>query len=238
MAKQVLGDKAVAATASSATLPAWEKQDADDIAQLIGIPHVILPVSELESPEFVENTPQRCYHCKKTRFSQLVEWGLENKFEWVLDGSNVDDLSDFRPGMRAIDELQHVRSPLLEAGLTKCEIRELSHQMGLPTWDKPSAACLSSRIAYGTVITEDRLAQVEKAELCVRRYCRGQVRVRHHGDLARIEVEPTEVMHLFQPDTAALVAAEIKGLGFAYVAIDIIGYRTGSMNEVLSRRKE
>jgi uncharacterized protein len=107
--------------------------------------------------------------------------------------------------------------------------------MELPTWNKPSAACLSSRIAYGTVITEDRLEQVEKAEMCVRRYCRGQVRVRHHGDLARIEVEPTEVMNLFQADTSALVAAEIKGLGFSYVAIDIIGYRTGSMNEVLTR---
>lgn len=234
-AQRVLGDKAVALTAMSATLPAWEKQDADDFAALIGIRHIALPVSELDSSDFVANTKNRCYYCKKTRFSKLAEWAQDNGYQWVLDGSNQDDLSDYRPGMRAVDELQQVRSPLLEVGMTKADIRELSRRWNLPTWDKPSAACLSSRIAYGTEITEDRLSQVEQAEACIRRFCQGQVRVRHHGDLARIEVAPVEAQKLLQPDVAAVVAGELKKFGFDYVTIDIQGYRTGSMNETLKQ---
>ena len=233
VAQKVLGEKAVAVTASSATLPAWEKDDANTVAQLVGIRHVVLPVSELESTDFVENTPKRCYFCKKTRFSQLEEWAEQNGYEWVLDGSNIDDLSDFRPGMKAVDELSKVRSPLLAVGLTKAEIRELSKRLNLPTWDKPSAACLSSRIAYGIEITAEKLEQVEKAELCIRRFCQGQVRVRHHGDLARIEVEPSQAAILFRPEVSQTVANELRQAGFAYITIDLLGYRTGSMNETV-----
>lgn len=237
VAVQVLGDRAVAVTASSETLPAWEREEAVLLAQTMGIAHMELSISELNSPAFVQNDGDRCYHCKKERFHHLVQWAVSQGFHWVLDGSNADDCLDYRPGMKAVAEMDRVKSPLLEVGLTKQEIRKLSKEMGLATWDKPSAACLSSRVAYGLAVTQERLRQVEAAEAALRQFCTGQVRVRHHGELARIEVEPDQVAFLLAPENRKVITEQLKQLGFLYVTLDLAGYRTGSMNAVLSAKK-
>jgi uncharacterized protein len=233
-AQRALGDNAVAVTAYSETLPESERQEAIAIAKQIGIRHVLLHISELVSDDFVANTPDRCYYCKKERFDALRQWADAEAIAWVLEGSNADDKSDYRPGMRAVDELTGVRSPLLETGLTKAEIRTVSKEWGVPTWNKPSAACLSSRVAYGLPVTAERLKQIELAEAFVKQYCDGQVRVRHHDELARIEVAQKDIPVLAQPEIAALISAELRKLGFTYVTIDLAGYRTGSMNAVLN----
>jgi len=232
-AQRVMGNKAVAVTACSATLPAKERIDAGIIAGQIGIRHVLLPISELDSPDFVANTPDRCYFCKQQRFTTLGNWARREGFQWVLEGSNADDVSDYRPGMRAIAELNMVRSPLLEVGLSKLEIRELSRVWNLPTWNKPSAACLSSRIAYGQTVTAEKLGHVEAAEEFLQQYCSGQIRVRHHGNLARIEVSQNDMARLTQPMIADEIIKKLKGLGFVYVTLDLAGYRMGSMNDAL-----
>lgn len=228
-------DKAVAITACSDTLPESELKEAEATARHIGIRHLVLTISELDSPDFVENTNQRCYFCKKTRFGALAQWAKNQGIAWVLDGSNADDVSDYRPGLRAIGELGQVRSPLLEVGLTKDEIRELSAAWGLPTWNKLSAACLSSRVAYGLPITSEKLSQIEQAEEFLKPLTTGQVRVRHHGEIARIEVAPQDIPVLAAPETAQEVSAYFKKLGFTFVTLDLTGYRTGSMNETLSQ---
>jgi len=233
-AYKVLGDKALAITAYSETLPEWERQDALQFAKLIGINHRTVLISELKSREFVANTANRCYFCKKERFSVLEQYANDQGYAWVLEGSNADDVDDYRPGMKAVDELSKVRSPLLEVGLTKKEIRTLSSEWGLPTWNKPSAACLSSRVVYGLEITPERLKQVEKAEEYIRQYCNGQVRVRHHDQLARIEVSPEEFGKLAQPDVALAISRYFKELGFHFVTLDLSGYHTGSMNKALN----
>ena len=232
-AVRAVGDKAIAITAFSETLPESEKIEAIEIAKEIGIKHILLNISELNSPDFVENNNQRCYYCKQERFSVLVDWAKENNYNWVLDGSNVDDLSDYRPGIKAVEELEHVRSPLVEAGLTKKDIREISKKWNLQTWNKLSAACLSSRVVYGLSITAERLNQIEKAEALVKEFCPGQVRVRHHGDIARIEVAPENIGRITVPEVAKQIEQGLKKIGFTYVAVDLSGYRSGSMNEVL-----
>ncbi len=233
-AVRAVGEKAIAITAYSETLPESEKNEAILIAKNIGIKHVLLHISELNSPDFVANNKQRCYYCKQERFSALVEWAKNNDYNWVLDGSNVDDLSDYRPGIKAVEELEHVRSPLIEVGLTKKEIREASKEWTLKTWDKDSAACLSSRVAYGLSITAERLNQIEKAEALVKEFCPGQIRVRHHGDIARIEVSPENIALITVPTVAKCIEQGLKKIGFTYVTVDLAGYRTGSMNEILA----
>lgn len=231
-AVRALGERAVAVTAMSPTLPAWERDDAEHYAASIGIRHVSLPVSELEEPRFVANDREKCYYCKRFRFELLLKWAKQEGFRWVLDGSNTDDLNDYRPGMRALSELEGVRSPLLEAGLSKSEIRIVSKQWGLPSWQKPAAACLASRIAWGVPITAERLRQVERAEEIVRSFCppHTQIRVRHHGALARIETPPSALPLLAAPETAARLAPAVLALGFSFVALDLSGYRMGSLN--------
>lgn len=231
-AKRALGERVVLVTARSATSSAEELADAAAVAATLGLSHVWLDSGELADPAFTANPPDRCYHCKKGRFAALVAWAQAHGFPWVVEGTNADDCGDFRPGMKAVAELPAVKSPLLEAGLSKDEIRAVSRRWGLPTWDKLSAACLVSRLAYGLPVTADRLRQVEAAERTVRRLVAGQVRVRHHGDLARIEVSPAAFAALVGPEREALVAA-VKAIGFTYVALDLSGYRTGSMNEAL-----
>jgi uncharacterized protein len=181
---------------------------------------------------FRSNPPDRCYHCKKHLFSKIEEIRSQEGHDAVLDGSNADDLSDFRPGLRALRELG-VRSPLEEAGLTKAEIRALSHEMGLRTWDKPSLACLASRIPYGTEITEEALARIDRCEAFLSERVRGSVRVRAHGTLARIEVAPAAIPEILTHGEA--VVRFFKQQGFAYVTVDMEGYRTGSMNEALQQ---
>lgn len=236
-AHRVLGERAVAVTCYSATLPASEQEEAIAFAREIGIRHVLLPQDELASEDFVRNDANRCYYCKKGRFTALASWASVHGFRWVLDGANADDTGDYRPGMRALGELATVRSPLLEVDLTKAEIRELSKQWGLPTWNKPSAACLSSRVAYGQPVTSEKLAQIEKAEAILRKYSKGQIRVRHHDNLARIEVEPADIVRFAAPPIAGEIAEQFKALGFTFVTIDLSGYRTGSMNQVLAKNK-
>lgn len=234
-AYRVLGEKSVAITAYSPTLPESEKQATVKIAAAIGIQHVLLPINELADEEFVVNTSNRCYFCKKMRFSQLAEWSRQHKFSWVLEGANADDVQDYRPGMKAIAELDRVASPLLAVGLTKAEIRELSREWGLPTWNKPSAACLSSRVVYGQKITVEKLSQIEQAEEIIKKLCSGQVRVRHHGNLARIEVDASMIQVLSQPEVRRNIVEQLKQLGFTFVALDLLGYQTGSMNAILSQ---
>jgi uncharacterized protein len=237
-AYRVLDLKAIAVTCSSDTLPEGERKEAAEIARMIGIKHVFVQQNELELAEFVRNDAQRCYYCKKGRFEALVDWATVRDFRWILDGSNADDVGDYRPGMRAVNELEKVRSPLLEVGLTKAEIREVSQQWGLPTWNKPSAACLSSRVAYGQSITVEKLKQIEQAELVIKQYCQGQIRVRHHGNLARIEVAADAIARLAIPENAAAIVRQLRELGFVFVTVDLAGYQTGSLNQLLTEQEK
>ena len=232
VAHEELGDRVVAVTARSRSFPKRELEEAAAFCRSEGVRHEIVDSEELDIPSFAENPPDRCYHCKKALFRKLIAFAQANGLNAVLEGSNIDDDGDYRPGRRAIMELG-VRSPLHDAGLTKGEIRELSKKLGLPTADKPSFACLASRFPYGERITAAGLERVERAEQWLLDAGLGltQLRVRSHGDVARIEVPPEAIARIAA--RAEEVAAALKGFGFAYVALDLQGYRTGSMNEVL-----
>lgn len=229
----VLGDNALALTGCSATLAQREKEESAAFAKFIGIKHAFVEASELKNIDFTLNGPDRCYYCKKERYGILLAWAEKHGYGWLIEGSNADDLKDYRPGLKRLAEMEKVRSPLLEAGLTKEEIRQISKEWGLPTWNKPSAACLSSRVAYGLTLTSEVLAQVEKAEEIIKEYCQGQVRVRHHGSIARIEVEPENIQLVAANHQT--IGLRFKELGFTFVTLDLIGYGTGSMNLELDR---
>ena len=232
VAHEELGDRAVAATIRSHTFPKRELDEAVAFCHTEGIRHAIIETEELDIPGFADNPPDRCYYCKKNLFGRILAFAKDNGFNAVLEGSNMDDDGDYRPGRRAIRELG-ILSPLHDVGLTKAEIRTLSREMGLPTSDKPSFACLASRFPYGERITAAGLERVEKAEqwLLDAGFGLRQLRVRSHGDMARIEVPPEDIPRLAA--RAAEIAAAFKDLGFAYVTLDLLGYRTGSMNETL-----
>ena len=236
VAHEELGERVVAATIRSHTFPKRELDEAAAFCRAEGVRHKIIDSEELDIPGFAENPPDRCYHCKRELFSKLLAFAHANGLAAVLEGSNVDDDGDYRPGRRAIKELG-IRSPLHEAGLSKAEIRALSREMGLPTSDKPSFACLASRFPYGERITAGALERVERAEQWLLDAGLGlkQLRVRSHGDLARIEVPSDAIPRLAA--RAAEIAAALKELGFSYVALDLRGYRTGSMNETLKEGK-
>jgi uncharacterized protein len=220
--------KVVAATAVSATLTAEERAEAIALGKSLGVEHALLETDEFDNPRFTANDPLRCYHCKKIRFSALVDWAAARGLRWVVEGSNVDDDGDYRPGQKAVAELNAVRSPLKEAGLTKADIREASKHWKLQTWKKLSNACLATRLEYGLEITPKRLSQVEQAEAFLRPLVEGQLRVRHHGDHARIEVEPSQIKTL--EERSDTLEEKMKSLGFERVTIDPSGYRMGSMN--------
>ncbi len=230
MCCDVLGEKVLAVTADSPIHPARELPDAVKIAGSFGVKHLVLQSKELENPRFTANSPDRCYHCKVELFKTLrglaASYGILN----VVEGSNLDDLGDHRPGMRAAAELG-IRQPLQEAGLTKAEIRAISKDLGLPTWNKPSMACLASRIPYGTPITREALAMIDSAEDFIRSLGIKQVRVRHYGHMARIEVEPQDIEKLAREDNRHLMLDHLKGLGYLHVTLDLAGYRTGSLDE-------
>ncbi len=232
VAYDTLGDKALAVTATSSTYPQRELEDARCYAKEIGIHHVIIHSEELDIPLFSDNPPDRCYYCKKELFHKIQQIAKDHHLNEVVDGSNADDTSDFRPGARARDELG-IRSPLKEVGLTKQEIRNLSSRMLLKSAEKPAFACLASRFPYGTKITKERLAQVEAAEQYLLSLGIKQCRVRYHDHIARIEV-PTEEIPLILTH-ANMIIKRLKTLGFTYITIDIEGYRMGSMNEVLNK---
>ena len=230
VAHEEMGEKAVAVTARSHSFPKREQDEAAAFCAREGIRHVVVDSEELAIPGFQQNPPNRCYLCKKELFTKILEIAKAEGLSTVVEGSNVDDLGDYRPGLQAIRELG-IRSPLREVELTKDDIRALSRRMGLPTWNKPSFACLASRFPYGEEITEERLARVERAEQYLLDLGFGQVRVRSHGDLARIELCAEDIPKAVEQREK--IHAALKESGFAYVALDLRGYRTGSMNEVL-----
>ncbi len=228
VAARTLGDNAVAVTACSETYPQWERDEAVAFAKKFGIRHQLLETSELEIPGFRENPPRRCYHCKSELCEKLVALAGRLGLAAVLDGTNADDPGDYRPGREAAHE-QGVLSPLLEAGLNKNEIRELSRAWGLPTAEKPSFACLASRIPFGEPITAEKLRQIGQAEDLLRRLGLRQFRVRHHGEVARIEVEPADEAKILMEHRGGITKA-LHTLGFRYITLDLEGYRTGSLN--------
>ena len=232
-ARDVLGRGAYAVTAVTEVHTAAEIKEAKGVAAAIGVPLRVLRASVLDQPAFAANPPDRCYHCKNALFSRFREIARAKGIPFIVDGSNVDDTSDFRPGQRALRELG-VRSPLREAGLGKQEIRALSRWLGLPTADRPSLACLASRFPYGTTIGLENLRRVGAAEDVLRKLGFTQVRVRHHGAIARLEIEPGRFPALMKKDVRAKAVRALKKLGWKYVALDLDGYRTGSLNEVLN----
>lgn len=230
VAQDVLGDKAVGLIVISPTLPARELKEARDIAAMQGFKLIEKNSQELELPDFTSNTERRCYFCKDHLFKLLYEYAEQHGFQVILDGSNADDLNDYRPGLQAALE-QSVRSPLQEAGFSKREIRQLAKELNLPNWDKPSSPCLSSRIPYGTEITLSLLHQVEKAEDLLSVLGFNEFRVRHHGDIARIEIPAQDFNKLIKHRLE--INQNLKNLGFNYVTLDIKGFRSGSLNEGL-----
>ena len=230
VAHDVLGDRACAITATSPTYPVSEFEESQRLAREIGARQIVIESNELEIPGFAANPRDRCYHCKKELFQLCARQAADLGFAWIADGSNTDDLGDYRPGRRAAGELK-VRSPLLEAGLAKAEIRTLSRQLGLPTWDKQAYACLSSRFPYGTEITPERLTMVETCEEFLKGEGVRVFRVRFHGETARIEVGEEEIARFIEPEFRRRVVSFFRKAGFTYVSLDLQGYRTGSMNE-------
>jgi uncharacterized protein len=232
VAKDVLGDQVLAVTALSETTSRHERQDADRLAKVLSAEHLRVHTRELQMPEFVKNPENKCYICKKERFGGLVEMAQKEGYHFVLDGGNLDDHSDYRPGIKATRELG-VRSPLAEAGFSKQDIRTLSKQLGLDTWDKPSYACLASRIPYHRQISADKLRQIDDGEEFLRNLgFLGQVRVRHHNEIARLEIDVRDLPQFLQPALRNKVVEHFKELGFTYIALDLEGYNMGSLNRV------
>lgn len=236
-AAETLGQNVIAVTAVSETYPAEELILAKKFAASLGIRHRILQTEELSREEFSRNAEDRCYHCKQELFGKLRRIAEAEGISWILDGSNTDDQRDFRPGRKAAGEFS-VRSPLAETGLSKQEIRDLARRLNLPMWDKPSLACLSSRIPYGTRITPALVRNIQAAEDIVRGLGIRQVRVRHHGDTARIEVDQEDLIRLVAEDAKRKIVDSFKALGYAYICVDLEGYRTGSMNEVIGKEEQ
>jgi uncharacterized protein len=227
LAAQELGPHMVAVTAVSPSGTIADLEEASFIARQFGFQHVIFESHEFDDPRYIENTPQRCYWCKRSIVETLAGYARQHDLAFIADGSNADDVGDYRPGRKAAEEAG-VRAPLLEAGLSKVEIRAISHELGLPNWDKPSKACLSSRIPYGTPIDPQVLRKIESAESLVERLGIRQVRVRHHGTVARIEVSQEDFPILLAQ--RAMLVEELQKLGYVYVTLDLSGYRTGSLN--------
>jgi uncharacterized protein len=236
VAHDVLKDRAIAVTARSSTYPEREFKEAAEFTRSAGIKHIIIQSEELDIEGFTNNPPNRCYLCKYELFSKIKEVAGKHHIQYIAEGSNIDDLGDYRPGMQAIKELGII-SPLKDACLGKDAIRKLSKQMGLPTWDKPAFACLASRFPYGEKITRDKLAMVDRAEQYLLDLGFKQVRVRYHGDTARIEVAETERLEFFDLKLMDKIYKQFKRIGFAYTALDLKGYRTGSMNEVIDTQQ-
>ena len=229
-AQLALGDRAVAVTGDSASLAKGELEEARRLAKLIGIRHLVIPTNEFSNRQYTENSPDRCYHCKSELYDQLDQLAPDLGVRFVLSGANADDLGDYRPGMRAAKE-HRVRSPLVECGIGKQEVRALAADWELPVWDKPAAPCLSSRVAYGEKVTPERLAMVDRAEQFLRRQGIRTVRVRYHkGDLARLEVPTEELARLCADGLRQQLGEHLKSLGFKFVTLDLEGFRSGSLN--------
>jgi len=235
-AHRTLGPEgALLVTADSASIPASHKRDAEELAKRFGFHHEYIETHEFDNPDYARNAPDRCFHCKDELFARLEEVGRERGYEHIVYGVNVDDLGDYRPGQNAARQ-REVKAPLAEAGLRKVEIRELSRLAGLPTWDRPASACLSSRIPYGTPVTRETVKTVETGEEALRALGFRQFRVRYHGEIVRIEIARDELEKALTLEMAARLTALFKPLGFHYVTLDLEGYRQGAMNETLNLR--
>jgi uncharacterized protein len=232
-AHQALGNRAIAITADSASIPASHKRDAEDFVRHFGIPHEYIETREFDNPDYIKNDANRCFHCKDELFTRLEEVARERGIANIVYGVNQDDLGDYRPGQNAA-KLHQVKAPLVEAGLTKAEIRELSRMSGLPTWDRPAAACLSSRIPYGTPVTIQNIKTVEVGEEEMKALGFRQFRTRFHGELVRIEVAREEMEKALNMEMAGKLTAIFKNLGYKFVTLDLQGYRQGSLNELLA----
>ncbi len=231
-AQQALGEQAVAITADSASIPDSHKKDAADFAREAGFRHEFVTTYEFENPAYVANNPDRCFHCKDELFRVLDAVAAERGYEHIVYGVNVDDLGDYRPGQQAA-KIHEAKAPLVEAGLRKVEIRELSRRAGLSVWDRPAAACLSSRIPYGTEVTPERIKTIEAGEEALKALGFRVFRVRFHGELVRLEFGRAELPQALNLEMAGQLTRVFKGLGFLYVTLDLEGYRQGSLNEVL-----
>ena len=235
VANAELGPRAVCITGQSASLPAFQSAEIDRIVEQFGFQHEVIRTDELENPSYRANNSDRCFFCKDELYTKLESVARGRGIETIVDGSTVDDLGDYRPGRRAAS--QHaVRSPLIEVGLSKSEVRELSRRATLPTWDKPASPCLSSRIAYGTTVTIERLSKVDRGEEILREFGFREFRVRHHDKLVRLEISQSEMDRILRQDVFKELAARFRALGFKYVTLDLEGFRSGSMNEVLDNQ--
>jgi uncharacterized protein len=234
-AHRELGENALAITADSASIPESHKRDAEEFVRRFGIPHEYITTYEFDNPDYVKNDANRCFHCKDELFTRLDEIGRARGIENIVYGVNLDDLGDYRPGQNAARKHQ-VKAPLVDAGLTKGEIRELSRQAGLPTWDRPASACLSSRIPYGTPVTIQNVKTVESGEEAIKALGFRQFRVRFHGEIVRIEIAKEEMERALSLEMAHRFTEIFRSLGFQYVTLDLEGYRQGSLNEVLDVR--
>jgi uncharacterized protein len=228
-----LGDRALAVTGESPSYPDFQRQDAVAIIRQFSISHEFIVTEEIADPNYQANPVNRCYFCKHELFTKLSKLAEERGFAYVCDGNNADDVGDYRPGRRAANEL-NVRSPLIEAGMTKEEIRICARRAGLPIWDRPASACLSSRIPYGMPVTIEKLSVIEQGEARLRALGFQQMRVRHHGDIARIEIAPAEMPRALNVEMAEQMAAAFRQLGFKYITLDLEGYRTGALNETVA----
>ncbi len=229
-AHRVLGARALAVTGRSESVASGQIEEANQLARDLGVRHIILDTEELQNPLYVQNPTNRCYHCKTELFTKLEAFAAREHRRWIVEGSNLDDLRDYRPGMQAATE-HGVRSPLREAELTKADIRALSKEAGLPTWDKPAMPCLASRIPYGMIVSPEKLTMIDRSEAYLRSLGFRDLRVRHHGPIARLEVPPSDFPKLFEGNTAADIATTLKAYGFKFVTLDLQGFRSGSLNE-------
>ncbi len=236
-AREALADRALLVTADSQSYAEGELEEARRLAELIGLRQLVVRTREVENPAYAENPPNRCFFCKEELFTRLEPIAAAEGFRHLVYGATVDDLGDHRPGMASARQ-RGVKAPLIDAGLRKEEIRQLSRAFGLPTWDKPAMACLSSRFPYGTRITPEKLRQVDQAEAFVRSLGFLNFRVRHHGDLARLEVDKAEMGRLWEDGRADAIAARLRELGFLHVTVDLQGFRSGSLNEALLRLRK
>jgi uncharacterized protein len=234
VAHSELGERALAVTGDSASYPTFQRELADQLTKQFGIRHEIIFTEEFDDTNYTNNPPNRCYFCKSELYTKVNAKALERGFAVICDGTNSDDTGDYRPGRQAARELG-VQSPLLECGMTKADIRERSRQANLPTWDEPASACLSSRIPYGQLVTLEKLSMVDQAESALRQLGFRQVRVRHHEEIARIEISEDEMARALNRETVQQMSTTLKAIGFKYVALDLEGYRTGSLNETLKQ---
>jgi uncharacterized protein len=232
VAAQELGNKALCVTGESPSLPAYQREETADLAKKFHLRREIIQTNELEDSNYSANRPNRCYFCKDELYTKLGALAQTRGFEFIVDGSTTDDINDYRPGRAAASE-HGVRSPLIEAEISKAEVRELSRRAGLPTWNKPASPCLSSRIAYGIPVTVERLSTIDRGEQILRDFGFRQFRVRHHDKLVRLEIAPSEMERALQPEMIKQLADRFRGLGFKYVTLDLHGYRSGAMNEIL-----